>query len=71
MNEPYLLQHYYELPDGAEKLRIIGVYSSEANAKRAIERMVKLPGFSHRPGDFQIVRHSLNRDHWTRGFATA
>ncbi|MFJ4653886.1 hypothetical protein ACIP5Y_21695 [Nocardia sp. NPDC088792] len=71
MEEVYLLQHYYELADGTEKLRTIGAYSSEANAQRAMDRLVELPGFRDRPKDFHILKHPLDKDYWTEGYFTA
>ncbi|MFF3223684.1 hypothetical protein ACFYV7_12905 [Nocardia suismassiliense] len=71
MDHVYLLQHYYELPNGAERLRTIGAYATEVDAQRAIERASILPGFRDRPDDFHILRHPLNKDHWTEGFFTA
>ncbi|GAB4587051.1 DUF7336 domain-containing protein [Nocardia sp. IFM 10818] len=71
MDHVYLLEHFYELPDGSDKLRTIGAYSTEANAQRAIERMSMLPGFRDRPEDFHFSRFPLDKDHWTEEFFTS
>jgi hypothetical protein len=52
--------------DGDNK--IIGIYSSEANAKAAIERLKSKPGFRDWPGGFRIFDCWLDHDGWTEGF---
>ena len=46
----------------------IGAYSSEEQAKAAIERLRKKEGFVNFPQGFEIYPRELNRDSWVRGF---
>jgi hypothetical protein len=52
--------------DGESK--IIGIYSSEANAKAAIERLRLKPGFRDWPGGFRIFDRWLDHDGWPEGY---
>jgi hypothetical protein len=47
---------------------LIGVYSSEEQAKSAIHRLRDKPGFAEYPQGFQIAAYELDADHWTDGF---
>lgn len=66
--EVYVLQHVHEAPSGEEDVKLIGVYSSEAAAQDAIERLKLKPGFRDQPDNFHVGRHDLDRDQWTDGF---
>jgi hypothetical protein len=56
------------MPEGEEDIELpVGVYSSEIEAKTAIERLKGKPGFSEFPKGFQIHPYELNRDHWKDG----
>jgi homoserine kinase type II len=50
--------------------KLIGVYSSEGEAKEAITRLAKAPGFRECPEGFSIDSYELGKDHWTDGYAT-
>lgn len=65
----FVVQHAYER-DGAEEVKLIGVYSSKERAESAVERMRKLPGFCDHPDDFHVNAHVLDNDNWTSGFVT-
>jgi len=67
MDSVFLLWHVREA-EGDEDELLIGVYSTEEEAKAAIERLKGKPGFVDYPGGFQIHPHTLNRDGWTEGF---
>ncbi|PXZ07034.1 hypothetical protein DKK70_08555 [Gilliamella apicola] len=70
MQKIYYLYHVrYEDTDD-EDFRIIGIYSSRKQAKLAIERMKKKPGFIDFPNGFQIIASVLNRAEWLEGFVT-
>ncbi|OTQ70172.1 MULTISPECIES: hypothetical protein [unclassified Gilliamella] len=70
MQKIYYLYHVrYEDTDD-EDFRIIGIYSSSKQAKLAIERMKKKPGFIDFPNGFQIIPSVLNRAEWLDGFVT-
>lgn len=65
----YLLWFEKEMPEGfADVELLIGVYSSDAEARAAIERVKNQPGFAEFPECFQICPYQLDRDHWTEGF---
>ena len=55
---------------------LVGVYSSETEAMRAIQRLCMLPGFRNNPElvqyggtseGFVIARYELDRDQWPEG----
>ena len=55
-------------PPETGKVKVIGIYSSEALAEAAIQRIRVLPGFVERPDSFRIDQYDIDEDHWTRGF---
>ncbi len=58
---------YYSI---AEDVKLIGVYSNEKNANRAISKLKKVQGFSESHGEFSIDKYELDKDHWVEGFIT-
>ena len=46
----------------------VGAYSSEAQAKAAIERLRNKNGFADFPQGFEIYPRELDRDSWVEGF---
>ncbi|HEY2379160.1 MAG TPA: hypothetical protein VGH98_24480 [Gemmatimonadaceae bacterium] len=64
----YVLQHARPKEDDDEDVKLIGVYSSEAAAEAAIQRLREQPGFSEYPNDFHVDPYELDVDHWTEGF---
>lgn len=66
----FVVQHVHETPEGEESVKFIGVYSTEALARAAIERLTAQPGFCNTPDGFQVDRYPLDKDHWTDGFVT-
>ena len=66
----FLLWHVHHFDDGREDEKLIGVYSSEQDARDAHGRVGAQPGFRDHPGGFEIVDYALGKDHWTEGFAT-
>ena len=50
------------------RVKVVGIYSSEALAGAAMERTRELPGFSEEPDGFSIERYEVDHDHWARGF---
>jgi hypothetical protein len=73
MKEVYLLWHtrYDEQLDGGEDIKMIGVYSSKANAEAAQERTKQLKGFEDFKEGFEISCYQLDKDEWTSGFVIA
>ena len=71
MNSVFLLW-YVRAPDSADEHELlIGVYSTEEEARAAIERLKNKPGFVNSQDGFQILPYEINRDHWTEGFVLA
>jgi hypothetical protein len=69
MSEVHLLWFAREMPEGEEDVELlIGVYSSEAEAKAAIERVKNKRGFADFQEGFQISTYQVNCDHWDEGF---
>ncbi|MFE3547006.1 hypothetical protein ACFXK0_28930 [Nocardia sp. NPDC059177] len=64
----YVVDHWYELEDGEDVVRTIGLYSSESKASEAVERVKKLPGFCSRPDDFCVNRFEVGKENWAEGF---
>ena len=66
----HLLWFAQEMPEGEDDIELlIGVYSSDEEARAAIERMKVKPGFVDFPQGFEVCPYLLDRDHWTEGFA--
>lgn len=57
----------HSLPETG-RVKVIGIYSSEALAEAAVQRTRVLPGFADEPDGFTIQRYELDKDHWPRGF---
>ena len=55
-------------PPETGKVKVIGIYSSEALAEGALVRTRVLPGFVDQPDCFTVERYELDNDHWPRGF---
>ncbi|MEU4481688.1 hypothetical protein AB0F68_27025 [Micromonospora sp. NPDC023966] len=53
-----------------DDLKMLGVYSSEAQAKARMQRATSLPGFRDEPDCFYIARHTVDQDEWTDGFVS-
>jgi len=66
----FLLQHTNVLSDGAEDVKIIGIYSSEDAAKNAAKRASKRQGFDKSPEGFNIDGYTVDEDYWSEGFIT-
>jgi hypothetical protein len=65
----HLLWFVKEMPEGEEDIELlIGVYSSNEEARAAIERMKDKRGFADFPQGFEVCPYPLDRDHWTEGF---
>lgn len=58
---------FHSLPQ-SDRLKLIGVYTSQRRAAGALERTRLLPGFCEEPEGFTIEQYEVDRDHWPRGF---
>lgn len=70
MTTVYLLHHVHEGDQFDDDTKLIGVYSSEANAVAAKARLADQLGFRELPAGFRITAHILNTDYWREGFVT-
>lgn len=64
----YVLHHTNVVNDDEEDVKLVGVYSSMAEADKAIQRKLKFPGFSETPDGFHIDEYEVDRDAWSEGF---
>ncbi len=69
MTAVYLVTHTHEL-NGIDDVKLIGAYSSRADAQKAVQRKLAFPGFRDHPKGFHISRIKLGRDQWSEGFVT-
>jgi hypothetical protein len=70
MTTVYVLHHVVREFEDDEDAKLIGVYSTEDEARSAIARLADQPGFSDYPDGFQIDAYPVNKDHWIEGFVT-
>lgn len=70
MGAVFLLGHSNDLGNGETDDKLIGVYSSEAEAEAAKVRKLQYEGFRDAPDGFFISRYELNRDTWSEGYIT-
>lgn len=66
--EVYLLQHSYELDNGCDETKLLGVFSSKQEAKEAIKQYKQLPGFRNKPENFHIDKYEVDKKYWVEGF---
>jgi len=69
MEYVYLLQHGYENDCGCDEAKMIGIYSTEEEAKKVVERLKDIEGFRDYPIDcFHIEKYEIGKDYWEEGF---
>lgn len=66
----YLLLHSHLLPQGEEDVKILGVYSTHADASSAQQRALSEPGFKEHASGFTIDEYEIGKEHWEEGFRT-
>jgi homoserine kinase type II len=66
----YVVYHEFEHPEGVDNVRLIGLFSQETDANRAIEHLQAKPGFQRHEDGFSVGTYQLDKDHWTEGFFT-
>ena len=64
----YLLQHSYELDNGYDETKILGIFSSKQKAKEVLAEYKQLPGFKEKPNNFLIDEYELDKKNWIEGF---
>lgn len=80
MKSVFVLQHVHTLPNGEEDIKLVGVYSSESSALKAVTRVACQSGFRDHPDivdpngnvtdGFHIGQYEIDVDYWTEGFMT-
>ena len=70
MQTVFLLWHSHKLTEEMDDEKLIGVYSTEARAAEARERVAEQPGFRDHLEGFEICSYEVDRDNWTEGFVT-
>ncbi len=81
MNSVFVLQHVNVLRSGAENTKFIGTYRSAENARAAVARLARQPGFCQHPtllnplvddavAGFYLDEYTLDQDHWCEGYVT-
>lgn len=69
MNDIYILTHNYNRSTYDIENKMIGVYSSYANAVDELKRYMLLDGFKEHPTScFSITKYTLNACYWRDGF---
>jgi hypothetical protein len=68
----FMLSHTHGEDDDEreENYKVIGIYSSEDEARAAIARKLQYPGFCDEPDGFEIEKIELNHDMWAEGYIT-
>ena len=66
----FVLHHVHEASNGEEDTKLIGVYSTEAEATAAIGRLKCQPGFCDHSEGFCVTPYELDRDEWREGFVS-
>lgn len=68
MNSVFVVFHEYQMIDGCDSSKLIGVYSSKEFGEAAIVKTRMQPGFCDFPDGFSIDKYELDKDHWQEGF---
>ena len=79
MTTVYLVQHLHVV-EGAEDVKLVGIYGSEDEARQAIDRLRQQPGFRDFPdavdpsesevSGFQVCPYVIGIDYWPDGFTS-
>jgi hypothetical protein len=68
MSMVYILWHTHEPEPDYEDVKLIGVYSSQANAEAARKKLSGQSGFRDTLDGFEIAEAILDDDDWKEGF---
>ena len=72
MRTVFLLWHSRPLEDGLDENdtddKLVGVYSSAAEADAARKRKLQFEGFPDHPDCFVVNEHVVHKDAWSEGF---
>ncbi|WP_298885302.1 hypothetical protein [uncultured Bradyrhizobium sp.] len=74
MRTVFLLWHSYPREKGLDEHdtedKLVGVYSSAAEAEAAKMRKLQFEGFRDYPDCFQVCEMEVDKDAWSEGFVT-
>jgi hypothetical protein len=70
MTTVYVLWHVHRIDRWHEDEKLIGIYSTQRQARDAKARLRDKPGFAAHVRGFQIHPHTVDVDSWTEGFVT-
>ena len=70
MRGVFVVQHSYPTRTGEDETKFIGVFKARGDARNAIRRLRKQPGFVETPRDFYVDEYILNECSWQEGFVT-
>jgi hypothetical protein len=68
MNSVFVVFHEYQMSNGCDSIKLIGIYSSRETGEAAILQTRIQPGFCNFPDGFSIDQYELDKDHWQEGF---
>jgi hypothetical protein len=82
MKTAFVLYHVHTHADRREDAKLLGIYSTRAQALAAIERLKLQPGFCDHPrlidplienleNGFSLDEYVINQDHWSQGYVDA
>jgi hypothetical protein len=66
----FILWHSHPTGGGEMNEKLIGVYATESDASRAIDRIKVQSGFRDYLEGFEIIRYEIGKDHWEEGYFT-
>src|SRR4051812_13859207 len=69
-SEVFLLWHTRVMPDGEEDAKLLGVFSSEAQANGWADDAKSVSGFEDSQAGFHVDVYSVNERQWTGGYVT-
>lgn len=64
----FVVQHIHVHADGSSDVKLIGVYASETDARKAIDLLSREPGFAEHVAGFSLNSRQLNATLWSGGF---
>jgi len=66
MKSVYLLEH--TVKDLEDSTKMLGIYSTQEEAEKAIKFLSDKPGFRDSPDDFLIDEYEIDKISWSEGF---
>jgi hypothetical protein len=65
----FILWHVHP-PDTEEQENLVGIYTTEVEARAAADRLKRTLAFMNCAEGFHIDQYRLNKDHWIEGYTT-